>query len=145
MMVSIQRLLFALAAAAPAASTLQMSAAPNSKSPVADAVFRRGFLGGSLGAAAASAALVGVNPSVAGAEYKGLPEGRSVPADQRERGRGPAGVNKPELLPEGPTRFVIDLEKFMVPNAVNRLETKIKKLGKQLKHMQNESPSSAYH
>jgi hypothetical protein len=54
-------------------------------------------------------------------------------------------VNKPELLPEGPTRFVIDLEKFMVPNAVNRLETKIKKLGKQLKHMQNESPSSAYH
>ena len=112
MMVSIQRLLFALAAAAPAASALQMSAAPNSKSPVADAVFRRGFLGGSLGAAAASAALVGVNPSVAGAEYKGLPEGRSVPADQRERGRGPAGVNKPELLPEGPTRFVIDLDSF---------------------------------
>jgi len=131
-MVSIQRLLFALAAAAPAASALQMSAAPNSKSPGADTVSRRGFLGGYLGVAAASAALVGVSPSVARAEYKGLPEGRSVPADQRERGRGPAGVNKPELLPEGPTRSVIDLEKFMVPNAVNRLETKIKKLGKQL-------------
>ena len=30
---------------------------------------------------------------------QGLPEGRSVPLDQRERGRGPAGVNNPDLLP----------------------------------------------
>lgn len=131
-MVAVQRLLLALAAAVPTVAALHVSMAANYPPPTTTgSVVRRGFLqlGGSLGAAAASAALVSANPSAAWAEYKGLPEGRSVPADQRERGRGPAGVNKPELLPAGPTRVVIDLEKFMVPNAATRLETKIKKLG----------------
>lgn len=42
-------------------------------------------------------------PAVAEDLGQGRREGaKSVPLGQRERGRGPEGVNKPELLPDGP-------------------------------------------
>lgn len=80
-----------------------------------------------------------------------LPQGRSVPLDQRDRVRGPAGVNKPELLPPGrqdfpplmfpfrpcvtlnkilSVRTVIDLQKMLLSSAVTRLEGKIASLEK---------------
>jgi hypothetical protein len=62
-------------------------------------VARRTFVDRFFGVGAA-AALVAGGSSSAGA-YQELPQGRSVPLDQRERSRGPPGVNKPELLPSG--------------------------------------------
>mmetsp|Transcript_54906 Transcript_54906/g.108975 ORF Transcript_54906/g.108975 Transcript_54906/m.108975 type:complete len:261 (+) Transcript_54906:90-872(+) len=85
---------------------------------------RRSFLGSIAGMAA-------ILPFANSAEaYKELPQGRSVPLDQRERGRGPPGVNKPELLPAGPAQTIIDLEKMMVGPQKVRIDGKLAKLEK---------------
>ena len=48
--------------------------------------------------------------------------------DMRERGRGPEGVNRPDLLPSGPTTNVIDLERLMAKGQVTKMDAKLTKL-----------------
>ena len=81
--------------------------------------------------AALSSSVVGLAfPAASFAEYKGLSEGKSVPLSAREDRRGPAGVNRPDLLPSGPVTSVIDLQKMMTAGQAKKMDEKLGKLQK---------------